>query len=294
MKIQHNFQNNRQMAHQLNRGQVESPQRTERTERGEDDGQRARHLELGDDQSRDSDQLLPFGRHAYAMGAQGGGRASYAGGGRMGSAYGWAQMQREYQSSGTRSEEAAEVPAGPPATESQPTSQGNPADEPGGLESPEVSPRLDAATQAKMEEAQATTARRDASLASLAQGPVIVNGTEISQLDGYKAVSDASWDRFNGAYGNLPDSAKAAIQDQLTVVMSDWSQQPGNTEKYQAMAPGMQQEMIWSWQAQAAQNYGSSQAAEGNAADLVDLTDGARQYNEARQGYLAAGGTVGQ
>jgi hypothetical protein len=142
-------------------------------------------------------------------------------------------------------------------------------------------------------DAQATTARRDASLARLAEGPVVVNGTEVSQRDGYRAISDASWDRFQGAMNNLPDSAKAAVQDQLTVVQSDWVKKRG-AESFNNASPETQQELAWMWQAQAAGNYGRSAGAQGNAADLTNLADGARQYIDARSGYLQHGGVAGE
>ncbi|MFN8608549.1 MAG: hypothetical protein U0931_13510 [Vulcanimicrobiota bacterium] len=152
---------------------------------------------------------------------------------------------------------------------------------------------MSAAGQAAAE-ASATTARRDASLEKLAKGPVEINGQTISQKDGYKAVSDASWDRFNGAFKNLPEGARQGIQEQFNVVASDWSKQPGNLERFQRASPEMQQEYKWQWQAQAASQYGSSAGAQGSAADLVNLADGGRQYVTARAGYLLAGGTPGQ
>lgn len=142
-------------------------------------------------------------------------------------------------------------------------------------------------------DAQAMTARRDTSLTNLAKGPVVVNGQEISQKDGYRAVSDASWDRFQGAYSNLPDGAKSGIAEQMTVVQLDWIKEHGAARFNQA-SPEVQKELTWSWQAQAAGNYGRSAGAQGSPADLTHLADGARQYLEARAGYLEHGGTIGQ
>lgn len=144
-----------------------------------------------------------------------------------------------------------------------------------------------------LSEAQATTTRRDSSLEKLARGPVVVNGQEVSQRDGYRAISDASWDRFQGAFNNLPDAAKVGIQDQLVVVRSEYVKKHG-ADSFLKASPEMRQELTWSWQAQAAGNYGQSAGAQGNPADLTHLADGARQYLEARAGYLEHGGTIGQ
>lgn len=141
-------------------------------------------------------------------------------------------------------------------------------------------------------DAVATTARRDASLEKLANGPVNVNGTMVSQHDGYKAVSDASWERFNGAYNHLPEKAKAAIQDQAVVVQSDWVKEHG-AERFKSASPEAQQELKWMWTAQAAGNYGNSNKAEGAPSDLIHLADGSRQYLQSRAGYLEHGGEMG-
>ena len=241
--------------HQVTGQRFRGHQPAGHTGAGEQRNQRPMRDQVQTDAPDTSSELLPFGKHAYA--------------GRMAN-QGWRS--------------AAPAPAPQPSAET-----------PAPVQSTEPVVNVDAvAADPKVDEARATTARRDASLTALAEGPVTINGTEISQLDGYKAVSDASWDRFNAAYANLPDAAKAAIQDQFTVVVSDFTQQPGASDQFAALDPALQQEAIWSWQAEAAQNYAQSQGALGNPADLVDLADGARQYNLARAGYLSAGGTAGQ
>ncbi len=163
---------------------------------------------------------------------------------------------------------------------------------PGGqprAEAAEVVASEDASPSPALTEARATTARRDASLAQLAQGPMVVAGQEISQVDGYLAISDASWDRFNAAYTRLPEGSQARIDEEMTVVMSDWVEANG-AEAFNGAAPEIRQELGWTWQAQAANNYANSTEAAGDPADLVDLGDGARQYIEARAGFIQSGG----
>ncbi|MFN8608530.1 MAG: hypothetical protein U0931_13415 [Vulcanimicrobiota bacterium] len=156
---------------------------------------------------------------------------------------------------------------------------------------------------ARVTDAEATTGRRDRSLALLGQskiGPIILNGSPIERVDGYKAISDASWDRVQSAYNGLPDSAKASIHDQLAVVKGDWIKSK-ETEKepnagidsYNELSPGFQQEYEWMWMAQAAGNYARSSGAQGSPSDLVNLADGSRQYLQARMGYLEQGGKPG-
>lgn len=93
----------------------------------------------------------------------------------------------------------------------------------------------------------------------------------VTQRDGYKAVGDASWDRFNSAYKNLPEAAQKGMEEQFTELASDWSKDPANAQSFKSASPEQREEWKWMWQAQAARNYGLSQGAQGSPADQAGL-----------------------
>ena len=182
----------------------------------------------------------------------------------------------------------------------QATASGNAVPDGVGLSSTASATLSDPAFQA----ANAKTQRTDAVLAKLGQGPLDINGQTISQKDGYQGVRNDAWDRLNGAYKELPPAAQEAIQNNMTLLKSEFAKSPENVAKYNS-SPDMQAEYQYTWMAQAAGSFANSPAEslkvmgsdpnmKLNQAALLNLGDGSRQYLEASQGYLGHGGAPGQ
>lgn len=151
--------------------------------------------------------------------------------------------------------------------------------------------------------AMARTARTDSVLNLLAADPL--QAAAGPRKEAYQAVRNDAWDRFNNAYQELPPAAQEAMQNNLTLIKSDFARSGENVAKFQQATAGEQAEMQYSWLARAAEMFagkpGDSLKAMGsnpnmalNQATLLNLGDGARQYRQASEGYLANGGAPGQ